>query len=327
MSNTTPLIERTIWTIGHADHSLEKFLGLLAAQHIQVLVDTRSMLPTDSNIWFHPDNLQASLENASIKFRRFGQDIPKGAEGVPLHEPEGSYKAGPLPCLQFESVAFQGWAKLEQGCRHSRIALLCSEESPVRCNRRLLISRPLTAKGIKTCHIRGNGRLQAEEDLKGEEEAAARLRPPTTAATEIYSIGVTSYAAARFFGTLRQAGIGRLLDVRLNNWTQLAGFTKRDDLPFFLKELCDAEYVHEPLLAPTRTLLDSYKKNGGRWQEYEQEFLALLAERRVEEQLDRRSFDIPTVLLCYEAEADFCHRRLVLKYLQQKWGGLKITHL
>lgn len=325
MSNAVSLNDIAIWTIGHANHSLEVFFALLAAQRIQVLVDTRSTPTPDCPAWFLPDSLQVSLKGVSIQFRTFGQDIAEGPEGVSLHEPHLAYGTNQPPCLQFESVAFQGWARLERGCRHSRIALLCSEESPVACNRRLLISRPLAARGIRTHHIRGDGSLQAEEDLKGEAEDVTSPTPSAT--TEIYSIGVTSYDASRFFGALRQAGVRRLLDVRLNNWTQLAGFTKRNDLPFFLKELCGAEYVHELLLAPTRPLLDSYKRNGGRWQEYEQDFLALLAERQVEKQIDRRFFDTPTALLCYEAEADFCHRRLVLEYLQHKWGGLKIIHL
>jgi uncharacterized protein (DUF488 family) len=145
--------------------------------------------------------------------------------------------------------------------------------------------------------------------------------------TEVFTIGVTRHNAPEFFGALKQAGVKRLLDVRLNNWTQLAGFTKRDDLRFFLKELCGMDYMHELLLAPSRELLNAYKKKGGDWQQYERDFLALMAERRVEDQLPNSLFDIPTVLLCYEATADYCHRRLVLDYLQEKWGGLKITHL
>jgi uncharacterized protein YeaO (DUF488 family) len=126
---------------------------------------------------------------------------------------------------------------------------------------------------------------------------------------------------------LRQAGIRRLLDVRLNNSSQLAGFSKREDLPFFLREICDADYLHEPLLAPTQELLDAYKKQKGRWEDYERAFLALMAERRIEERLDRRLFDTPTVLLCSEPTAEHCHRRLVLEYLQTHWGIFQITHL
>lgn len=114
---------------------------------------------------------------------------------------------------------------------------------------------------------------------------------------EVFTIGFTKKTAEQFFGALRAAGIRRLLDVRLNNTSQLAGFAKRDDLPFFLRELCGAEYRHEPLFAPTQEILDAYKKQRGSWEEYERRFLALLAERKVEERLDRkRLFDVPTAL-------------------------------
>ena len=144
---------------------------------------------------------------------------------------------------------------------------------------------------------------------------------------EVYSIGFTQKRAADFFGLLRAAGIRRLLDVRLNNSSQLASFTKKDDLPFFLHELCHAEYLHEPLLAPTQELLDAYKKSKGSWQNYETAFLALMVERRIEERLPRDLFATPTALLCSEPTAAQCHRRLVLEYLQARWGGLQITHL
>jgi uncharacterized protein (DUF488 family) len=116
--------------------------------------------------------------------------------------------------------------------------------------------------------------------------------------------------------------------VRLNNVSQLAGFTKRDDLPFFLGELCNgAEYVHEKLLAPTRELLDAYKKQKGSWADYEQAFLALMAERQIETAIDKSVFDRPTVLLCSEPTAEHCHRRLVAEYLSERWGDCRIIHL
>ena len=143
----------------------------------------------------------------------------------------------------------------------------------------------------------------------------------------VYSIGFTKKTAAAFFTTLRQAEIRRLLDVRLHNSSQLAGFSKRDDLAFFLKELCGATYLHEPLLTPTSDLLDGIRKKRISWQEYEPRFLSLLGERAVEKKVDRELFHIPTVLLCSEATAAHCHRRLILEYLQEKWGGLDIVHL
>lgn len=144
---------------------------------------------------------------------------------------------------------------------------------------------------------------------------------------EVYTIGFTKRTAADFFGTLRRAGVKRLLDVRLNNSSQLAGFTKKEDLPFFLKEICGAEYIHEPLLAPTQDVLDDYKKRKGSWQDYERRFLQLMEQRRIEEKVDRQLFKVPTALLCSEATAQHCHRRLVLEYLSRKWGNIKAVHL
>ncbi len=144
---------------------------------------------------------------------------------------------------------------------------------------------------------------------------------------EIYSIGFTKKTAQQFFGLLRGAGIKRLLDVRLNNVSQLAGFAKREDLAFFLKEICGADYLHQTLLAPTQEMLDGYKKKGGSWEDYERQFLSLIAEREIETQLDRSLFAIPTALLCSESTAEHCHRRLVLDYLSEKWGDLKVIHL
>ena len=144
---------------------------------------------------------------------------------------------------------------------------------------------------------------------------------------EIFTIGFGQKTAEQFFGSLKAAGIRRLIDVRLNNVSQLAGFTKRDDLPFFLHELCAAEYVYEPMLAPTRAIRDQWLKHGGPWQRYEREFRTLMAERESETRLSRSLFEVPTALLCAEPTAEHCHRRLVLEYLQAKWDGIEIVHL
>jgi len=144
---------------------------------------------------------------------------------------------------------------------------------------------------------------------------------------EIHTIGFTKKTAAQFFGALRAAGIEQLLDVRLNNVSQLAGFTKRDDLDFFVTELCQAVYRHEPLLAPTQPLLDTYKKKLGTWSEYEDQFLRLMADRRIEERLDPGLFAPRTALLCSELTAERCHRRLVVEYLDKTWGDVRAVHL
>ena len=144
---------------------------------------------------------------------------------------------------------------------------------------------------------------------------------------EVFTIGFTQTTAADFFGRLKRYGIRRLVDVRLNNSSQLAAFAKLDDLAFFLKELCGAEYLHELRLAPTQQMLDAYKKQNGQWDQYEAWFLELMRQRRIEDDLNPDLFDVPTALLCSEATATHCHRRLVLEYLQGKWTDLKAVHL
>jgi len=115
--------------------------------------------------------------------------------------------------------------------------------------------------------------------------------------------------------------------VRLNNRSQLAAFTKSADLEYFLEVIIEADYRHEPILSPTKEILDGYKKKEIPWEQYESRFLALLAEREVEKTIDRRLFEVPTVLLCSEPTAEHCHRRLVAEYLAEAWGGAKIVHL
>lgn len=144
---------------------------------------------------------------------------------------------------------------------------------------------------------------------------------------EIATIGFTKKSAAGFFEPLKRAGIKRLIDVRLNNTSQLAGFTKRDYLAYFVAEICGIEYLHDTTLAPTAELLDAYRKQGGGWDEYQRQFQALLAERAVDQTLDRALFAERVVLLCSEPTAERCHRRLVAEYLAQRWGGVNIVHL
>ena len=145
---------------------------------------------------------------------------------------------------------------------------------------------------------------------------------------EIYSIGFTKTTAESFFTRLSASGVRRLLDVRRNPSSQLSGFAKDRDIPYFLRELVGAEYVYEPLLAPSDEILEAYKRRGDMsWPEYEERFIALLREREVERRLDRNAFLMPTALLCSEATPEHCHRRLALEYLSEHWGGLQITHL
>lgn len=142
---------------------------------------------------------------------------------------------------------------------------------------------------------------------------------------KIFTIGFTKTTAQRFFDRLKKSGAKSLLDVRLNNVSQLAGFAKRDDLKYFTNEICGLRYQHIPSLAPTKDILDEYKKNGGEWDVYAEKFLSLMAKRKIEE-MDRAQFD-GGCLLCSEDKPHYCHRRLVAEYLKDKWGDVEIEHL
>jgi uncharacterized protein (DUF488 family) len=143
---------------------------------------------------------------------------------------------------------------------------------------------------------------------------------------KLFTIGFTKKSARRFFELLRSSGARRVVDVRLNNVSQLAGFAKKDDLAYFAREICGMDYLHLPALAPTQEMLDRYKKEGGGWQDYERQFLDLMRERRIEETISKEAV-ADGCLLCSEDKPHHCHRRLVAEYLKEHWGDVEIVHL
>jgi len=143
---------------------------------------------------------------------------------------------------------------------------------------------------------------------------------------KIMTIGFTKTTAKHFFERLLQAGVKRVIDVRLNNTSQLAGFAKAADLSYFLETIGGIGYVHQPLLAPTQEIMDAFKKEKGAWADNEPRFLALMEGRKVDKSLDPALFE-DACLLCSEAEPKNCHRRLVAEYLASKWPSVTIRHL
>jgi uncharacterized protein (DUF488 family) len=142
----------------------------------------------------------------------------------------------------------------------------------------------------------------------------------------LYTIGFTRKSAEAFFTSIRRAGVKRIVDVRLNNVSQLAGFSKRDDLAYFARALCDADYLHLPLLAPTQAMLDRYRKEGGDWDRYARDFVGLMEDRRIDREVRRETL-ADACLLCSEADPGRCHRSLVAAYLLSKWKDVEIVHL
>jgi uncharacterized protein (DUF488 family) len=142
---------------------------------------------------------------------------------------------------------------------------------------------------------------------------------------KLFTIGFTKTTAEDFFTRLSRANVRKLLDVRLNNVSQLAGFAKKEDLRYFAKSICHIDYEHLPALAPTQDILDEYKKSKGSWHAYAEKFLSLMAQRKIET-LNKEKLD-GGCLLCSEDKPHHCHRRLVAEYLKEKWHDVEVVHL
>ena len=143
---------------------------------------------------------------------------------------------------------------------------------------------------------------------------------------KLFTIGFTQKSAETFFTAIKKSGAERIVDIRLNNTSQLAGFAKQDDLRYFLRQICGVDYHHEPLLAPTADILDAFKKKRMAWDEFERRFVDLIRQRHIEKTV-RKEILSSGCLLCSEATPDQCHRRLVAKYLSERWGDIEVNHL
>lgn len=142
----------------------------------------------------------------------------------------------------------------------------------------------------------------------------------------LYTIGFTRKTAEEFFGLLQKARVRRVLDIRLNNRSQLAGFSKSDDLEYFLRTIGGIGYRHVLEMAPTQSLLDRARKGKGNRAAFGKDFLKLMQQRRVESAVDRKELEA-ACLLCSEHEPDHCHRRIVAEYLQRSHPDIEIVHL
>jgi uncharacterized protein (DUF488 family) len=144
---------------------------------------------------------------------------------------------------------------------------------------------------------------------------------------KLYTIGFTEKSAERFFDLLKSSKIDVLVDTRLRPDGQLSGFAKQGDLPFFLRELAGADYVHLPILAPEDDILKEYRSTKD-WGRYEQRFEQLMNQRGIPDVLDKQLFhDHVCCLLCSEAKPIRCHRRLVAERMSLVWGNVDLVHL
>jgi uncharacterized protein (DUF488 family) len=146
----------------------------------------------------------------------------------------------------------------------------------------------------------------------------------------IFTIGFTKKSAEEFFGLLQEAQVRKLIDIRENRGGQLAGFAKYPDLAFFLDRISGIAYDYQPIFAPSPEIRDALRKTRD-WAQYEKSFLELMRQRRVLKAVDPTLFEGKVALLCSEAEADKCHRRLVAEMLARHWSSqghmIEVQHL
>lgn len=143
----------------------------------------------------------------------------------------------------------------------------------------------------------------------------------------IYTIGFTKKTAKEFFEKLQGADAKYLLDTRLNNNSQLAGFTKKGNIDYFIDKLTEMDYLEFPILAPTSEILKQYRSDGD-WDAYQVKYNSMLVERKVAQKIDPALFADGAVLLCSEPTAEKCHRRLAAEFLRNEiFEGSSIVHL
>lgn len=145
---------------------------------------------------------------------------------------------------------------------------------------------------------------------------------------QIYTIGFTKKTAQRFFELLKNNNVELMLDIRLNNTSQLAGFAKYPDIKYFLHVISDIEYVHDSTFSPSEATLKKYKKKEIEWQHYVEEFNQTMVKREIREYIQANyAIEKRICLLCSESMADQCHRRLVSNEFKKVFSDLEIVHL
>ena len=164
-------------------------------------------------------------------------------------------------------------------------------------------------------------------DSRSSSSHNATPRGQGSQSIDVTTIGFTKTSASHFFERIKKAGVKTVVDVRLHNTSQLAGFAKAADLSYFLKQICGVDYIHLLVLAPTNDILNAYKRDNGDWGLYQNRFMSLMADRQIEKCIQSAELD-GACLLCSEATPHHCHRRLVCEYLNDKWGGvMRVRHL
>jgi len=315
-----------LYTIGHSSLDVSQFIKALQRYGITRVVDVRSVPYSRYVPWTNKGQLTVELQRAGLAYEFAGRELGGRPADPSLLTATGAPDYDRIAA----SIPYQrGIERVLEIAGDERIALLCSEADPMRCHRERLIGRTLRARGCVVRHILRDGSLgQIRESLLGEAPApwgSPGVQTPRVAVT-LYTLGYTKKPLRRCIELLTDAGVQIVLDVRLRNTGQLAGWTKRDDLAFVLQTFGIA-YSHRIDAAPTRDLLDRYRRCRD-WTQYESDFRALMRERKLVPQLHDSLAGYDRIcLLCSEHDPAHCHRRLLVEELGAAWQESSVVHL
>ena len=355
-------VDRVVYTIGHSTHQIETFVRLLKRHGVTAVADVRSQ-PYSRFAHFNQDALKATLKAQGVEYVFLGRELGARREEAECYiDGQAVYeRIAELPIFRDglrriatgagdRTIALMCAEKEPLDCH--RTILICRhlqrmglrvrhiladgsveehEQTEKRLMRRVgaqatlfeqdasqaqLIERAYKARGEEIAY-------RLKEEVPGVSERAKR---EGSSRIRVFTIGSSGKSAEEFFEALRNAGVRKIVDVRLSNTSQLAGFTKKKDLQFFLRVIANIGYEHRPEFAPTKELLEAYRKKLVDWAGYEETFVGILQEQVHAEELRPGDFD-QACLLCSEAKPAKCHRRLVAEYLKRHWGNVEITHL
>jgi len=342
----------TLFTIGYSDLKIDEFISILKKHRIDAIADVRSSPFSKYNPEFNINDLKKSLKNNGIKYVFLGEELGARRSEVECYR-YGKVSYGLVPKTQSFK---KGIKRLLTGIEEMRVSLMCAEKDPINCHRFVLICLHLRTQIDEIKHII-NGEI--EDNVLTEKRLLSKyklvnlelFRPDSEILEEAYNrqaekisyvddqdnnLGQNNETslhdrfhqktAKEFFAKLKTASVKRILDIRLNNRSQLAGFAKKDDLEYFLLQINNIKYAHLVELSPTKEILDSFKNKKIDWDEYERQFNKLMKTRKIELLMSNELND-GDCFLCSEDKPQHCHRRLVAEYLKNILGNIKITHL
>lgn len=165
--------ETILYTIGHSNQPLEKFLSILQQNHIKVLVDVRSYPMSEYASQFDKGTIETPLKNVGIRYLYLGKELGGRPDEDQFFDGEGHVLYGKVAASE---PFLAGIKRLIAGIAEYRVAIMCSEEDPTNCHRRLLVSRVLAQKGIQVLHLRASGQVQTDDEVKAADPIERKRR-------------------------------------------------------------------------------------------------------------------------------------------------------